>query len=471
MSRTIRTAVIAGMALGFGGVASAQSSSTISLSEAYRAEVAADAAARTSNLENGRSGFTIAAADGIGNLNVGGLVQFRYTANFRDEDGQDTVAAASVGMPDIDDNDFSHGFEVARARLDFYGNALIPNFTYRISADMNSGVRTPNGIGGAVNDLSVTYAYAEYAFEGGLEGLSVRAGVIKLPLFYEELVAPEYQLTAERSLVNEAFSQQYSEGLMFNYATDSFHVAFAVSDGLGTAATNSTAGGEADIALTARADWKIAGDWTQFEDFTSFRGSEYAARIGAAIHWESFGDTTPDSSTRAAGSAFSSIVGTNEGDILRYTIDAQVEGNGWNFYAAFLGNYESSDTATGMLALQGTEDNVNDFGVVVQGGFFVTDQVEIFGRYNGLFLDDDRFFAGGLQGEEDLHFGTLGGTYYFIPESHALKLTVDVSLAFEETTALLGAASGSTGAPTLTGWLGQDEDTEVMVRAQLQFLF
>lgn len=486
MNRTIRTALIAGTALGFGGVAAGQGSSTISLSEAYRAEIAADAAARVSNLDNGRSGFRIAAADGVGTLNVGGLFQFRYTASFRDEDAADVDTAGAT----IDNNDFAHGFSIPRARLDFFGTALIPNFTYRFSADFNSGVRTPNGVGSTsgLDDFSVTYAYGEYAFEGALEGLSVRFGSFKLPLFYEELVAPEYQLAAERSITNEFFSQQYSEGVQFTYALPSWKFTAAVSDGLGTAGTSAfTSAFESDIALTGRVDWKIAGDWAQFDDFTSFRGSEYAARLGSAIHWEFFGDTAPAGAARTTETFASTIPGNADGTIIRYTFDGQFEGNGWNLYGAFYGSYEESTSP----AVSGfTNGDANDFGVVAQAGYFVTDQVEVFARYEGLFIDDERFDtgAGGFTGEENLHFGTFGFNYYFVPESHALKFTADVIIAFEETSLLLGGFPGVGGSSAGTsfsgflpgstgsganqiGLLGQDEDTEVAVRAQLQFLF
>ncbi|MEM7622201.1 MAG: hypothetical protein AAF235_03260, partial [Planctomycetota bacterium] len=400
---------------------------------------------------------------------------------------------------EIGDNDFTHGFDVQRTRLDFYGNLIIPNFTYRISGDFGSAVN------GNTGNFAATWVYGQYNFEGSLEGAFARLGIFKAPLFYEELVAPEFQLFAERSLVNEFFSQQYSEGLMLGYEADSFRAFLAITDGLSTRGTRfdqpvalNGFGGESDIAVTARADVKLAGDWNQFDDFSSFRGSEFAARVGAAIHYESYGETNPSmrNSAAAALPRWYAAVGAQaasggaapiveDGDIIAYTFDAQVEGNGWGAFAAFYGRYEEAEVsnaiASNYLDRLNIEEDTNDFGVVVQGSYFVTDQIELFARYEGLFLDEDRY---GILGdaaniEENLHFATFGGAYYFVPESQALKFTTDVIVAFEETTALFitptGGQGGNTltgsGAASVTGLLGQTDDTEVVVRAQFQMLF
>jgi len=511
MSRKISTFLIAGTALGFGGVASAQSeatleaSSNLDLAEAYRAELAADAAGRTSLQSGGQQGFTITSADGNSTLNIGGLVQFRYTANFRDDDSFDGVgftdqnadalsfnqalAAAAAGQQvnvnpnEIGDNDFTHGFNVQRARIDLTGNLAIPNFTYRVSGQFGSAVSGGDTEGFGGEDFEVTWAYGQYDFTGALEGFYARLGIIKAPLYYEELVEPEFLLAAERSLTNEFYSQQYSEGIQLGYDGEFLRAAVAFTDGLATRGTQFNQAGEADIAITGRADFKLAGDWEQFQDFTSFRGSEFGARVGGAVHWETFGDTGNIAPSATATLPFGVEAGEDpRGDIIAYTADAQMEGNGWNIFAAFLGRYEQTDDP--LFGDDDDEEEVNDFGVVVQGGYFVTDQIEVFARYDGLFLDEDRFEGADdlldSEVEENLHFGTFGANYYFIPESQALKFTLDVGISFEETTAALLTQSpssggnfllGGTDGASVTGFLGQDDDTEVVVRGQFQLLF
>mgnify|MGYP005849262677 CR=1 FL=1 len=463
MKRTLITTVAAGTALGLGGVASAQDSdrtstntntstelSSLDLNRAYASELSADSLARRSAQADRpeSAGFTL--TSGPNSLNIGGLFQFGYNAGFRDE------SADNVGP----DQDFTQGFLIRRARLDFSGNLINDRISYRISGDFGE-------INSTNNSFNVTWAYGEYAFEDALEGLSVRFGQFKLPLFYEELVEPEYQLTVDRSLTNELFSQQYSQGLMFTYATESWRAHAAVSDGLNTAGSTFNSPGDSDIALTGRIDAKLAGDWAAFDDFTSFRNSDDALRVGAAVHWEHFGDTNPATSGNSFGISGLGIPGGGalEGDLIVYTVDAQFESNGWNVFAAF---YGASVTNNRTGAAQ-----PNDFGAVVQGGYFLTDQVELFARYDALFLDDEE--RPNLD-EDHLNFLTAGATYYFVPESHALKFTTDVTIAFNSGTDLATTGTGNNvlnqQRSDVTGLLGQtNERPEIAVRAQLSLTF
>ena len=464
MNRNIVTTLIAGSAFGLGGIASADpiASSEIDLQSAYQAELAADAAARTSLLAAGqnRSGFQVASQDGVGTLNVGALVQFRYTASFRDDQASDI--APGFSSP-IGDNDFASGFNVQRARLDFWGNIVSPQWTYRISMDASEFPAPANH-----GDFGVTWAYMQYDLEGEMEGAYVRAGILKLPLLAEENIAPEFGLAAERSLTNEFFSQQYSEGALFGYHADAWNFAFAFSDGINSRGTQYNAAGESDIALTARAEVKFAGDWAQFEDLTSWQGSEYASKVGAAVHWETYGETGVTAKSNAASNG---LGGNGDGDIFIWTVDAQVEGNGWNMFAAFIGGHEEVDGVTS------GNDDVAHFGLVVQGGVFVTSQVELFARYDGLYIDDEVFASGR---DDNFHFLTVGTNYYVVENSHALKLTLDLIFAFEETDELLqlsgpgtggSALLGGSSASSITGLLGQSDDTEIVVRGQAQMLF
>src|SRR5690606_13303601 len=90
---------------------------------------------------------------------------------------------------------------------------------------------------------------------------------------------------------------------------------------------------EADVAFTVRADWKLAGDWTRFQDFTSWRGDDVAARVGAGLHWQRHGDTNP-------GDLQPDFLNGDAQDItnLTWTIDAAYESDGWHAYIAYVGH-------------------------------------------------------------------------------------------------------------------------------------
>jgi hypothetical protein len=459
--RKIATFVIAGTAA---SLASAQSN--LDIERAYAAELSADAANRSSLLQGAGegTGFSLTSGDGASTLNINAFFQFRYVASFRD-DGQNDANGL------INDNDFAGGFEIPRARIDFSGNVHQDNIKYRISGDFGYNNNTLLG-NSDQHQFQVTWAYGQYEFEG-TDGLFFRFGQFKAPLTWEELVDPEFQLAGERSVANEMFSGQWVQGIMLGYEAESFRGYFSVNDGLISAGTGFNQGGEADVGLTVRGEFKFAGDWAQFTDFTSWRNSDYAGKVGAAFHWETFGDSAPvdGGAAHPAGAPAPVNGGSNiaNGSLIVYTIDTAIEGNGWNASAAFYGSWIDGDPASGVGPL--AEDNFDDYGVYVQGGIFLTEQIEAFARWDAIFLDDDRISGGGI--DDDINFLTFGANYYVIPESHAIKASLELLWALNDTTALWGTPAGlnSTNNASISSYLGQDDDGEIAIRAQVGVLF
>src|SRR5690606_10621472 len=93
--------------------------------------------------------------------------------------------------------------------------------------------------------------------------------------------------------------------------------------------------------------------------------SEYAGMVGGAVHWQDGGET----------------FNTFENEILQYTIDASVEGNGWNLFGTFVGRHVEID-------VDPDDIDRDDFGFLVQGGVFVTPQTELFARWDSVIPDD-----------------------------------------------------------------------------------
>lgn len=436
MTKTKMLVVLAGAALSV-APAVAQNAN-LDKDRAYAAELVADAGSRASLLQGGGgagfdgAGFNI--SDGTGNnvLYIGGAAQFRYTASFRDDEvnGEDEEL----------NEDFTHGFSTPNTRIWTWGHVWSKDLTYKIQlhSDEDGG-------------WDMEDAWGEYAFEGGM---AFRWGQFKLPLLREENIDSEKQLLIDRSVVNHVFSQGYSQGVQLSYTTDSFRFAGAFSDGLNTSGTDFNSAAESDYALTARFDFKISGDsWNRFNDFTSWRSQDFAALVGGAVHWQDGGETG----------------GTIEAEVLRYTIDGSVEGSGWNLYGAFIG--DSSEV--------GDNGDADNFGSIVQGGIFVTDQVELFGRWDALWLDENAVVDGE---DEDLHFLAAGVNYYISPESHAVKFTGQIGYALNSTSGVYFAGSDG-GTPddptddtaafgsTDNGFLGQAEDGEFNIQLQMQVMF
>jgi hypothetical protein len=383
--------------------------------QAHAAELMADASSRTSPLEDdgGSSGFVkgrFTLGDGSANtLMVGGLVQNRFMANFRDRPGTDS--------------DYTGGFQIARARLRFNGSVWDKAFTYNILTELVS----------STGSAALLDAEARYTFENRVY---VRAGQFKPMFNREELVNDVYQLTAERSTVNSVFSMSRSQGAGVGWTGSQCRVAADIHDGAKALNTDFDGNKEADFAITARGDWMFAGDnFKRFDDFTSFRGSAFSGMIGGALDWETFGDTGG---------------GAPDKEVFGATVDASLEGDGWNVFAAFI--YRDSAPAAG--------PDTSDYGFVAQAGFFVTDQTELFARYDGVFPAD-------ASGPDNFNAVTAGANYFLSPQSHAAKLTGDIVwyVDAEADSAIIPAPS------TNLNLLTDTEGDQVAVRLQLQVLF
>jgi hypothetical protein len=243
--------------------------------------------------------------------------------------------------------------------------------------------------------------------------------------------------------VNELFAGDVrTQGVQLGWSSEQFRAAGMFSDGFngsGAAAGGAVSGAAnsdfdndpSDFALTGRVEFLAMGDWKQFEDFTSWRGSSNALMIGAALHWQNDSEET------------NSIAD----DLLLYTIDASWESDGWNLYAAFLGANVDVDGG----------GDADQYGLVFQGGVFVADDWEIFGRYDVVFGDDQLF------PNDEFNVVTFGVNYYI--HKHAAKFTADIMFILDETTG--APAVTSTG----TGILDSAEEDQFVLRAQFQLVF
>jgi hypothetical protein len=276
-----------------------------------------------------------------------------------------------------------------------------------------------------------------------------------------ENFAPEHTLAVDKSFTNEFFQVGYTQGVAFAYAGDQFKFVGAFSDGAeyvtnyGTVSNSAfNAPGENDFGITGRVDWLIEGTWDQFADATSWRGSNYGVKIGAGAHWQTQGDTNPADNSGGA------IPGYDSTEVTFWTVDAQVEGDGWNAFAQYVGHDVDIEATTNV--------NYTNHGFIVQGGMFVSDQVELFGRYDIIMLDDVLVAA---NTDDNYSSFTAGMNYYFVPESHAAKFTLDAVFAVDESTNI-DAIYGGVGSndPSTTGLLGLS-DSEFMIRGQLTLVF
>lgn len=399
--------------------ASAAMAQDASLSHIER-ELLGDAAVRASYQASATGGhdgrFFVASADGQTRLNVGALLQYRYNVNLRDADDPD--------------EDLTNGFDFRRAKL-FVSGRVRPEIEFYIQGAFFCGD----------GDFRLEFAEATHRFENGM---GITWGQFKLPFLHEELVSEKLLLAADRSVTHAVFTAGVSQGAQLWYEADSFRILGAVSDGITRCNTTYYDPTEADIALTGRAEIRFGeAPWSAYTAFSSFRGDPAGGLLGAAVHWQTSGET--GNTLTFAGMDSPDI------EVLSYTADATWFGGGWTLYGALIGRSTDPDAGA----------DADDFGAIVQGSAFATEKLELFARWDAVFPDDD-WDEGG-----DFNTLTLGANYYFLPGSYAARLTTDLQWFFDSQ----ADSASLVAAPAAGGLLPSAEDDQLYLRVQMQLLF
>ncbi len=387
-------------------------------------DVSFDASRRSSLLSgsgsagHGSNGFFISNDDGSFTLNIGLLAQFRAVWNNRDDSGSD---------------DSIFGFDNPRTDIDFSGNLFGSDFTYYVRASFDY-----DGSG-----INLREALGHYQIN---ENMGVAWGQLKAPFLKEEMMSAGNQLAAERSYINELTTAGLTQGVQLDFGggdgtwrafaafTDGFAPSMTGTNGE-LANTSATASGGTEYAFTGRFEWMVAGEqgWGQFDDFTSWSDDAYGTVIGGAIHFQD-----SESGTSA-----------DETEALAWTIDAQVEGGGWNFFAAVTGTSAEENAGSG---------DWDQFGLVVQGGVFLKpDEFELFGRWGYYDFDD----ALGSSFDDEINLLTFGANWYW--EGQDKKWTTDV----------VWSGDRIPDSATNLGILADaaDQDGQFVLRSQVQFAF
>lgn len=423
MKHTKSLMVLAGAALGLSSAALAQQSSdTLS---AQQRELQSDAKARSS----------YAADAGGPTINFSGYTQFQYNLNWRDDGPKNANITGT--------NSITDGFRFANTKLIAQGD-IAEQWSYKLQAAWNStGTFT-------LNDM-----YGQYTMDNGW---NVQFGQKKLPFMHEELVADTAQQGAERSVINEEYTLGRSQGVFVNYKAEEFRIMAAFSDGanaqnteINNTVNNANSAQQADYAFTGRGEYKWAGDWDRFDGFSSWTGNENAGMFGAAAHYQNGGGT----------------VGTADVSGYGFTADVSVAGSGWNVYGSAV--WRKVTPAQG--------NDVADLGLLVQGGWFVADDWELYGRITWDVPDDNdaNFNVAGNQERDNFSTFAFGANWFITPRSQNAKFTIELMYAPTETIASNGASNypGFNAGANMaqSGVLTDAEGGQLNVRAQLQLIF
>ena len=344
---------------------------------------------------------------GDASLQVTGYMQYRY------------AAIASDGF--ANNEDIANGFTQSRIRLGVKGE-ISDRFNYVLGLGLSSGnaVLLDGNIGIKLNDAS-----------------KLKVGQFVVQYSREQNVSASRQNAVERSITHSFFTLGRTQGVEYAWQNDDFRFKGALTDGARALNTPINSSAEADFAVTGRLEWKPEGSWSQFNDMQGWRGGEHGLMFGAAAHYQSTQDTFGTTGGQTALD-----------DQLGLTADVSAEFSGGGLIAAWY--YQDRETAAGSFS---------ENGLLLQGSVFANDTTELFARWDAVIVDDDR-----SANAEDLHTLTSGVTFFFIPESHAAKLTLDVQYVLND---LNDSPLSSSDSRTIIN----SSESQVALRGQLQIRF
>ena len=448
----------------------------------------------------GDRGFFIASPDGNFRLNLSGQLQIRYAANFlssRDYSILNANPGAGVNRntalaPSANSyNKSTYGFEIRRMKLDFFGHVIDPSWQYRLILIYNQNqnaalVPGGNNAAGANGSSNAGMEEAMVIKDMG-EGFKISVGQFKSPFLREEIVSSRRQLAVERSLVDQMFSTKFTQGVMGTWTGDHLMFEAMYNDGGSNANTGATAAfnsesagsppslnngaGFTEWAITAHAGWLAFGQWNDFNDLSSFPGEGEGLMFNAWLNMQRGGQGASSAIINANNIPLN---GNSDAQFLTWSADATWHLGGANLFSYFVMNtaYNIPATTTNNIS------SINSYGAVVQGGYFITNTVELFGRWEWMSTQN--------KGVNDI--GNVGSTptvanvfnagrtsaytagFNWFIYGRQIKLTSDIGF----TTAPLWFNNGIYGA----GIAGTNYRIEpdggggqIVVRSQLQLLF
>lgn len=361
------------------------------------------------------------------------MSQLRYTASLGNSDRRD------------DEN----GFEFRRVRPGISGNVFSKDLTYSLVMDIDRDTGNTT-----LYDLFFTYRFQP--------DWAVKFGQFKQSLTHENDIADSKQLGVERSLVESTIGASgrvdrvQGVALIYGGTKDNpFRTEFAFTDGArsglggsGRDFRNGNApGGDTNrnFGLGARGEWKIAGDWADYSDFSSKQTKETLAVVGVGVDR------------------------TEAGDRQLYTgaVDGLVKlPEGWSFYGAGLMNYNEAAVGLSVPSAANSENDALTYGAVGQIGYLINPSWEIVGRGGVIFLDNPNLFSNSstsLSSTDDYFPEFTAGVNYYLGKDGSWYHNAKISLDF--TYLPNGFPVTNTGTGTLS-----NEDAEYVVRFQFQLI-
>ena len=212
-------------------------------------------------------------------------------------------------------------------------------------------------------------------------------------------------------------------------------------------------------AFAGRVEYLGAGSWRSMRDFNSYRGDEPSWMIGFGGMGQSLRPTNEGTQSASATDAMWGV-----------TADLTINFGGASLFA--YGVFRDVQLA-GNVATRGggTSDSMAQWGALIQGGYFISNEVELYARYEMGDTDTDKFRVAepGIDLQSD-SIVTLG-LNYFIGGNKDIKWTSDFGYAFTPIGDFNNSGADWLQDGSSTVGNGFTNDGQWVVRSQLQLLF
>lgn len=340
-------------------------------------------------------------------IKPGVLLQARYTFNRREQpaDGSENTSQ----------------FTVPRARLIIDGG-----ITKYVSYRLRIGTLADGG-------ASVEQAFADLHFGP----IVIRGGIHYLPASAADNPAPQDLQALDYSEYGQQTGGGQAAGAAAILNLGDFRAQVHLSNGARTAFTELATALNSRIAITGRIEGCLftRQGLGRFDTESSFIGSDFGLRLGAAAHWQK-GDGT-----------------MLHGDLEQYTADLTLEGPGFNVISA--GRFLRVNPPEG--------STTHDGGFLVQVGGFVHERIELWARYDGLYSDGKVHAQppAPSQAANPFHEFGAGINGYVFPGENLVKIQLDFVYAPKPINESMAMSSSN------SGLLPTDRGSQWAMRMQL----
>jgi len=370
-------------------------------------------------------GFFLSSADGNFSMKINVLEQIRYTFDDNEQDSGAIGGGGKASPAGAVATGQTYGFENKRTRLTFGGNMVDTTWTYKLGYYL--------AYSNSVEDFGANQlsdAYVQKDFECGA---SMTIGQFKLPFSAEYDMDVGSLQFMDYSTVDSFYRAGYGQGIKFDYESDLIRLGIAYVNAIREANAAWGPGSPSDQwAFSGRIDAKFAGNWGQFTHGQSWRGDGYGVKVGAGAY--------ALSENAAPGT-----------EVMGLTFDTAVNFGGANLAVAY---YVNSVDDSGTVA-----DDANPNGLVVSGGVFVSDDLELVARAESSSVDIN------FGGAQDFNVMTVGGNWYLA--RNQAKFSADFGYAFDGVSVIYAPYAIN------NNWVEDPagQDGQWMLRAQLSFSF